>query len=233
MQSVADFFALPDASALGWAHRIDTPTKLAEALADPAVHVIEADVHFGAGDATPLVGEAAEGAELDVTTVAMAALQAGKGLKFDFHSAAAVEPTLAVLRRLNPETPLILHADVFMLLSATNPAEAMEPDQFIRACQRACPRAVLSIGWSLKRPHDADGRVEDALIQQVASMVMQNLGPVEYGIEIRAGYTPGRYGARAEHGAAMLFDPLPPVPPPAYNRATNVVDILPRLRQVA
>lgn len=233
MQSVAAYFDVSDASRLNWAHRVNTAAKLEAAMADDSLHIIEADIHFGAGDATPLVGEVSDTAELDAATLIAAANRAGKALKLDFHTPAAIEPTLTILRLLKPTVPVILHAEIFTLLSAANPAEGMEPDHFIRLCQHSAPAAVLSLGWSLKRANDTDGRVEEALIQQVAIMLMQRLGPVNYGLEIRAGYTPGVGGARAEHGAALLFDPLPPSPAPTQNLATNVVPLVARQRRVA
>lgn len=233
MQSVAAYFDIPDASHLNWALRVNTADKLDTALADATLHVMEADIHFGPGDATPLVGEISDTADLDAATLIAAAARAGKALKLDFHTPAAIEPTLSILRRLKPEIPVILHAEIFTLISAANPLEGMEPDHFIRLCQHSAPTAVLSLGWSLKRANDTDGRVEEALIQQVAIMLAQRLGPVNYGLEIRAGYTPGIGGARAEHGAAIIFDPLPAAPAPASNLAHNVVPLAPRQRRVA
>lgn len=233
MQSVAAYFDVEDASELCWAHRIHTPEKLEAALADEAVQVLEADVQYGQGDATPLLADAGEVAEMDVATFIMAADRAGKAMKLDFHSPAAIEPTLGILRMLKVKVPVILHAEIFTLLSSNRPEEGLEPDAFIRLCQMGCPEAVLSLGWSLKRTHDADGRVEDALIQQMAIMLMQRLGPVNYGLEIRAGYTPGAGGGKAEHGAALIFDPLPPSLPTTAGHGDNVVPLMARERRVA
>lgn len=233
MQSLAAYFDVADASELNWAHRINTADKLTAALADEALHVLEADIHFGPNDATPLIAEPGATAELDAATFIAATSRAGRAVKLDFHNPSAIEPTLTILRLLKPATPVILHAEIFTLLSAGNPAESMDPDHFIRICQHACPEAVLSLGWSLKRTHDADGRVEDALIHQVATMLMQRMGPVNYALEIRAGYTPGAGGGRAEHGAALIFDPLPAVPPTAQHRADNVVQLAARQLRVA
>jgi hypothetical protein len=233
MQSVAAYFDVSDASELHWAHRVNTADKLTAALNDSTLHVLEADIQFGESDATPLIAEPGATAELDAATFIAASSRAGRAVKLDFHTPAAIEPTLSILRLLKPTTPVILHAEIFTLLSTTNPAEGMDPDHFIKLCQMACPQAVLSLGWSLKRAHDADGRVEDALIQQVATMLMQRLGPVNYAIEIRAGYTPGANGGRAEQGAALIFDPLPETSPTAHNRADNVVSLTMHQRRVA
>ena len=232
MQSVAAYFDVADASALNWAHRVNTAAKLEAALGDVTLHVIEADIHFGPSDATPLVAEAGEHAEMDAATLIAAATTAGKALKLDFHNPAAIEPTLTILRQMAVDTPVILHTEIFSLLATTNPAEGMEPEQFIRLCQMACPDAVLSLGWSLKRESDADGRVEEALIEQVSQMLTKGFGPVNYAIEIRAGYTPAR-GGMAEHGAALIFEPLPPLAPTIGHLASNVVPLAQRARRVA
>lgn len=233
MQSLAAYFDVPDASALNWAHRVNTADKLTATLADDSVHILEADIQFGPNDATPLVAEPNSIADLDAATVIAATSRAQKALKLDFHSPSAIEPTLSILRLLKPTSPVILHTEIFTLLSAANPAEGMDPEHFIRLCQHACPSAILSLGWSLKRANDTDGRVEDALIQQIAMMLMQRLGPVNYAIEIRAGYTAGLGGARVEQGAALIFDPLPPLNTPANHTATNVVPLHARQRRVA
>ncbi len=233
MQSLAAYFDVPDASSLNWAHRINTADKLTAALADETVHILEADIQFGPADATPLVAEPGSVADLDAATFIAAASRAGDAIHLDFHTPGAIEPTLSILRMLKITTPVILHTEIFTLISTGNPADGMEPDHFIRLCQHACPSAVLSLGWSLKRAADTDGRVEEALIQQVAIMLMQKLGPVNYALEIRAGYTPGLRGTRAEHGAALIFDPLPPADAPAHHTASNVVPLHQRQRQVA
>jgi hypothetical protein len=235
MLSLAHHFGLESSAQLQWAHRVNNPTALSAACADPAVHVLEADVYFGQSDATPLVKTHRNAtSELDIASWLTTTNMARKAFKLDFHTPAAVEPTLGILRLLNLPVPMILHADVFSLLSARNRHESLEPEQFIRLVSTALPKAIVSVGWSLKRPHDADGRVEDALVQQLAAMLLQRLGPVSYGLEIRAGYAPTRDGVAGERGATLLLDPLPaPEPALSATQASNVVSILSRLRRVA
>jgi hypothetical protein len=142
---------------------------------------------------------------------------------------------LALLRLLRPALPPILHADVFALLAPKSRQEALEPEQFVRLVATQLPQAIISLGWSLKREADRDGRVEDALILQLAAMLTARLGPSAYGLEIRAGYRPTRNGVTGERGAALILDPLP-ASPPAHSTAAhggNVVSLLPRLRRVA
>jgi hypothetical protein len=238
MQCLAAAFNLSHSGQLAWAHGVNTPALLHAACADSTLHVLEADVYFEAADATPLIKDrAGTTTELDLLTFLTATKLAHKAVKLDFHSAAAVEPTLSVLRLLNPAIPPILHADVFTLLAPKNRADALEPEQFLRLCASYMPKALISLGWSLKRAHDADGRMEEALILQLAAMLAERLGPRSYALEIRAGYQPTSNGKLGERGAAMILEPIPAPPPPQTGHAavlsSNVISLMPRLRRVA
>lgn len=231
MQSIAAYFGLTDAADLTWAHGVNGRSYLDESCADATLHMIEGDVHFADADALPCVAHAWQDiADMDVATWASSIIGAGKGLKIDFADAAAVEPTLAVIQRLKPTTPLMFHANIFTLLppDADSPDDGMEPEQFVRLCQQYCPKAVISIGWSLKREADADGRMEDVLIHQMADMSLKRLGAASYAIEIHAGYTSGW-----ERGAALVFDPLPETTPAATAGGANVVQAGHLFRKVA
>jgi hypothetical protein len=241
MQTLATALGVDHVGQLQWAHGVNTPAALASACADPLVHMLEADVFMEEADATPLIKPRAGAiTELDITTWVQATMRAGKGMKLDFKTAAAVEPTLAILRKLKPSVPPLLHADVFTLLGSTQ-GEALEPEHFLKQCGHAIPQALLSLGWSLKRSHDADGRMEEALIYQVATMLAEKLGARPYTMEIRAGYRPTRNGKQGERGAAIILEPLPPSPPAdgdavlvlPGNVAANVIHFLPHLRRVA
>lgn len=234
MQSVAIHFNVASDSALHWAHGVNNRAYLQQSCADTTLHMVEGDVHYASADAMPCMAHAWQDiADLDVEDWATTAIAAGKGLKLDFADSAAVEPTLQVIQRLKPTVPVVLHANLFSLLPPENaPAtDGMEPEQFIRLCQQYCPQAVLSLGWSLKRESDADGRMEDVLIHQVADMTIKRLGALNYAIEIRAGYTSGW-----ERGAALIFDPMP-TPPGATTTtgdgAANVVQAAHLFRRVA
>ncbi len=231
MQTACTYFGVTDTSQLGWAHQANTRTELERALADPLVHMVEGDVHFAEADALPCMAHAWQDiADLDVETWLTLAFEAGRGVKLDFAEPSAVEPTLNVLQRLKPTAPVILHANVFNLLpdSSVAATEGMEPDQFVRLAQDYCPNAILSLGWSLKREADADGRMEDVLIHQMADMLLKRCTQLNYSIEIRAGYTSGW-----ERGAALLLEPTPTDKPAATLGGANVVNAAHLFRKVA
>lgn len=229
MHSVCRHFGLEDSTQITWAHAVNTQKDLEAAANDPTLHVVECDVHDAGEDSFPCIAHAWQDiADCDVLQAVTTLSAAGKAVKLDFAMPQAVVPTLELLQRLKLPTPIILHANIFSLLHVDDEADAMEPEQFVRLCQQYCPDAVLSLGWSLKREHDSDGRVEDVLIHQVADLMMKRLGPVNYALEIRAGYTPGW-----ERGAALLFDPLPTAPTPAVDYGSNVVNAAGRFRPAA
>lgn len=98
------------ASSLGWeqvafAHAVNSRSKLAAALVDRSVTVLEADVILDASDGkTPVMGHD-PGSAHDFTFSAFveAAAHAGKGIKVDIKQHGAVDGTLAILTELENE----------------------------------------------------------------------------------------------------------------------------------
>lgn len=230
MQSVCTYFGIEASHKLQWAHAVNHRSLLNTVADNPSIHMAEADVCYADADALPVLAHPWQDiADLDILTFLDTLNTVGKGAKLDFTSATAVEPTLQLLQRLNADNrlsvPVMLHANVFSLLpdstgTLSSTTEGLEPEQFIRLCQSYCPQAVLSLGWSLRREYDRDGRVEDVLIQQMADLIQRRLGHHNYTIEIRGGYTAGW-----ERGAALIFDPLPAVPAPSVAVGGNVVNL--------
>lgn len=233
MQSLCTYFNVADASQLQWVHGVNSRSVLDKTVADAAIHVAEGDVHYAAEDALPVMAyEWQDIVDIDVATWLSALNAANKAVKLDFATPTAVEPTLQIIQRLKLVVPVILHANVFNLLSDEADEKPMEPEHFIHLAQQYCPQAVLSLGWSLKRENDTDGRVEESLIYQMSEMALKRLGSatsnIDYAIEIRAGYTSGW-----ERGAALIFDPLPTAPKPATTFGENVVNAADRFRRAA
>jgi hypothetical protein len=223
MQSVAQYFGLTDDRDLAWCHAVNSLPRLQAACADMAVHMVVGDVQFAADDALPCMAHPWQDiADIDLETWVEALLAAGKGMKIDFGSAESVEPTLEFLQRQKPEVPVILHANIFTLLNGEGTHDTLEPEQFMRLCQTYVPHALISLGWSLKREADADGRMEEVLISQMADMTLKRLGASGYTIDIRAGYTSTGLG-EIERGAAMIFEPIPTPPPAQTDGLTGIV----------
>jgi hypothetical protein len=223
MQSVAEYFGLKAVGDLTYAHAVNTRAELEAAAADPHLYVAEGDVRYAQADALPCLAHPWQDIlDLDVLTFLTTLNAANKAIKLDFADPAAVEPTLQVVQRLKLTVPVILHANIFNLLGEDEPEGAMEPEQFLRLAQTYAPKAVVSLGWSLKREHDADGMVEDLLIQQVADLFTARLAGA-YSLDICAGYTSGW-----ERGAALILDPITAPPTPAQAFGGNVISLASR-----
>lgn len=191
--------------------------------------MLEGDVQFEADMTGIDADEAAPFMALDEQDIAnltfegwlASASEFNKGVKVDIRTPQAVEPVLSVINELDVKTPIIIHGEIFNLLNAEEAREQFEPEKFIRRCQQMAPTATISLGWSLKRTADADGRMEDILIQQMTELMFSRLGGMNYTIEIRGGYTPNW-----ERGAALIFEPIQSKPKPNLTEkyGGNVVD---------
>lgn len=225
MKSICDFFGVKDTTGLTWAHGVNSQQYLAECCADDGLMMLEGDVQFepamdgtDADEAVPFMAlDEQDIANLTFEGWLTAANEFNKGVKVDIRTPHAVEPVLEVMNELAVKTPVIIHAEIFNLLNAEDAREQFEPEKFIRRCQQMAPTATISLGWSLKRTADEDGRMEDILIGQVTELMFSRLGGLNYTIEIRGGYTPNW-----ERGAALIFEPIAKKPRPNY--AGNVVD---------
>jgi hypothetical protein len=223
MQSIADYFGLKTATDLTYAHAVNTKKELEAACEDTSLHVAEGDVTYAEADALPPHAHPWQDIlDLDIHTFLTSLNAANKAIKLDFSSPAAIAPTLELAARLKLTVPVVIHANIFSLLGDDEPTDAMEPEQFIRLCQTHLPAAVISLGWSLKREHDADGMVEDLLIQQVSDLFTARLTGA-YEVDIRAGYTSGW-----ERGAALILDPILENLTPAESYGGNVVSLASR-----
>ena len=217
MQTVCDYFGVHGQSQLTWAHRVNHLAYLAECCADDTLMIAEGDVWVSEDDQNPFMANQTQDiANLDFATWAAKLNAANKAMKIDLQTPDALLPVLENLQELNPTVPVIVHAEVFRLLGQSD-GPSLEPDAFIHAIRSHFPAAIISLGWALKRAHDADGRVEDMLIDQMCDMALKRLGDAAYDIEIRGGYTPGW-----DRGAALIFEPRTPAPRQQFSG--NVVD---------
>lgn len=225
MKAICDYFDVKDTTELTWAHRVNGQDYLAECCADPSLMMLEGDVQFEASSADFDTEEAVPFMAADEQDIAnltlegwlMSAEEFKKGVKIDIRSPQAVEPTLAAVHDLELSIPVIIHGEIFNLLNAETPSAQFDPARFIRRCQQVAPTATISLGWSLKRSADEDGRMEDILIEQMTDLMFSGLGGHSYNVEIRGGYTPNW-----ERGAALIFEPIPRVENDDTNEPSKV-----------
>lgn len=222
MQDICAFFGVEQQTELTWAHCVNTREILDITCADEEVMIAEGDIYFDPISKLPYLAQREDDIEgLAFATWLTLLTLAGKGVKLDFKHPAAVEVCLEIIAELDPPTPVILHAEVFNLLGETqtseNRREGFEPEMFVHMTQEHYPAATISLGWSLKREADADGRMEEILIEQMTDLMFNRLGGLAYTVELRGGYTPGW-----DRGAAFIFEPIAGVDRPNFGE--NVID---------
>ncbi|KAK3593251.1 hypothetical protein CHS0354_012339 [Potamilus streckersoni] len=149
-----DFFDLQDASKIIWSHATNTKEKLRDALQGHTM-MIEADILLQAQGTMnqtnvpvmshpPSVYSDLTFEEWIDTILPIK----NKGVKLDFKSLEAVEPTLSILnrRRLLVNCPVWINADI--LQGPNGPPVIMKADVFLQYCLKLFPEATLSLGWT-------------------------------------------------------------------------------------
>ena len=221
MREICAFFDVRESHELTWAHQVNDAGLTAACCADAGLMMLEGDVVFTENCQEPMMGSpfrvdgVMQPGAFSLERWLELAIRHQKGVKLDIQSPAALEPALQVIAELNPETPVMIHADIFNLLH--NPELHFEPEMFVQLAQRYMPSATLSIGWALTRDQDTDGKLEEILIDQMTELVLEKLGGMPYTIEFRAGYT-----SNWEKGAAIIFEPIDDVERPNFGE--NVID---------
>ena len=186
MKEICSYFNVKHSHLLTWTHCVNTLDAIESACFDKHLMMIEGDVVFMEGCATPMMASPFKMAgnmqpgSLPFVHWLNLANKFKKGIKIDFQSPEAIEPVLKILAEEEPDIPVILNADIFNLLGETgNP---YEPEMFVQLAQRYFPSATLSIGWSLSKKQDDNGKIESLLIEQYGDRVDSSGWKVYYSI---------------------------------------------------
>lgn len=161
-----------DARGVRWAHAVNSRAELAAALANPAVHMLEADLLMSRPPERASSSSGASPSEVlmchpparesdlgfeDFMSDVITALREGRrvGIKLDFKEIECVAPCLDLLRATgfggsDPSgefraVPLWLNADVVRGPGGREPIAGAD---FVSKCVAACPNATLSLGWT-------------------------------------------------------------------------------------
>lgn len=154
--NILDFYEVPEHDALhiNWRHAVNSRKKLASALADETVHMLECDVILSAEDSVPICAHPPQTqSDLTVLSLLETLLAAGtkKGLKLDFKQFEAVRATLSIIgsRRFRNElrVPIWFNADVL-----SGPGGLLTPHidarKFLQECLSTFRWATFSLGWT-------------------------------------------------------------------------------------
>lgn len=152
---VLKFFHLKDGLDLHWAHAVNSHKKLQEALSGRAM-MLEADVLLRPADGIPIMAHPPDtDSDLSLQQFLKETIGTNKGIKLDFKSTAAIEPSLKILLDITSErevrNPVWFNADVLAgpCQRETECSDAaIDPEVFLFLCAKYYPSAVLSVGWT-------------------------------------------------------------------------------------
>ena len=155
---VLNFFHLEDGLELHWAHAVNSHKKLQEALSGRAM-MLEADILLHPADGIPIMAHPPDTeSDLSLEQFLKETIGTTKGIKLDFKSAAAIEPSLKILLDITSEqevrNPVWLNANILSgpCHKDTECSGAfIDPHVFLSLCVKYYPSAVLSVGWTTEK----------------------------------------------------------------------------------
>lgn len=151
---VLKFFQVDDALEVSWAHAVNSHAKLHKALPGKAM-MLEADVLLRPSDGMPIMAHPPDtDSDLTLEQFLKETIGSSKGIKLDFKSTSAVEPSLKILLDMTTDrevrNPIWFNADVLPgpCQKETFCGDAIDPHTFLSLCAKYFPSAVLSVGWT-------------------------------------------------------------------------------------
>lgn len=147
-----------------WAHAVNSRAKLAEALGNGKVMMLEADVLMGtvndttnnSTDKIPIMGHPPDiEGDLSLEEFLETVLADGKhGIKLDFKSLEAFNGSRPMLEkhRANMTFPVWLNADILAgpVDADTTDTKPVEAREFLLGAAASLPESTLSIGWTTR-----------------------------------------------------------------------------------
>jgi len=153
--NVLKFFHLEDGLEVRWVHAVNSQKRLQEALSGKAM-MLEADVLLRPADGKPIMAHPPDTeSDLSLEQFLKETIGTTKGIKVDFKSTAAIEPSLKILLDVTSgqelHNPVWFNADVIPgpCHQDTECNDAViDPHVFLSLCAKYYPSAVLSVGWT-------------------------------------------------------------------------------------
>ncbi|XP_067838880.1 protein FAM151B isoform X3 [Heptranchias perlo] len=140
-----------DAVEIIWSHAANRKAQMKEALNSDA-HMIEADVLFGSQgshEGQPIMAHPPEtDSDNTLHNWLNEVLQSDKGIKLDFKSLSAVEPSMKMLVSMKDHLtrPVWINADI--LPGPNGSGTATIPNEFLHTVTSYLPDVTLSLGWT-------------------------------------------------------------------------------------
>ena len=182
-----DFFHVRDGSDITWLHAVNDVKKLQEGLSGKAM-MLEADVllRHNHADGMPIMAHPpAVDSDLSLLEFLNQTIASIKGIKLDFKSLAAVEPSLRILQeqvsRQGSHNPIWLNANIFSGPCNDGSCNPLDPQVFLTLCAEYFPTATLSLGWTTSEYLSTDNDYyEWSFVQPVEHLLSDITQPVTF-----------------------------------------------------
>ena len=206
-----EYFNKTDAKDITWAHAVNSKEKLRHYLKTDIL-MFEADVimRYNKNDTEPVMAHPpANDSDLTLEVFLQSLKLTRKGIKLDFKSLMAVEPSMGLLQSVYGSTdkPLWLNADILKgpgSNSQSNPP--VDPQEFITKCTSTYPTATLSLGWTTEWYEGITSRgYTQSMVEEMESIcrnttqvitfpiraiyVRRSWGPLEWLLDTSSRYT--------------------------------------------
>lgn len=186
---VLKFFHLEDALKVSWAHAVNSRAKLQEALSGKPM-MLEADVLLRPADGMPIMAHPPDtDSDLSLEQFLKETIGSSKGIKLDFKSTFAVEPSLKILLDITKDreakNPIWFSADVLPgpCQKETFCGDAIDPHIFLSLCAKYFPSAILSVGWTTGKHISVEkDRYEWYFVQPMKDLLMDVSQPITFPI---------------------------------------------------
>ncbi|XP_070599203.1 protein FAM151B [Erythrolamprus reginae] len=183
-QNILDYFLnskqikTRDGAEIIWYHRANSKQHMKEAIQSPA-HMIEADVLLY--DNHPVMAHPPETNSDNTLKEWLNEIKnTNKGIKLDFKSLEAVNPSMKLLGDLHLQQPVWINADILLGPKGNHPVDAKG---FLDTVTSSFPDVTLSLGWTTGRINSkCNTGYSLAMVQEMAKICRDRTQPITFAV---------------------------------------------------
>ncbi|XP_066472899.1 protein FAM151B [Tiliqua scincoides] len=170
-----------DGAEIIWYHRANNKSQMTEAI-QSAAHMIEADVILceGEGGGKPIMAHPPETNSDNTLKEWLNEMKhTSKGIKLDFKSLAAVNPSMKILAEINLKQPVWINADILPGPNGSNCV--VDGKNFLGTVTSFFPDVTLSLGWTTEWINlKCNKGYSLAMVQEMAAVCRDLIQPVTF-----------------------------------------------------
>lgn len=184
IKTLLDYFGIKQLWDIHWSHRINNRQRLNSFIKSEKSMMLEGDIYLSEDGNNIMAHPPVITSVLTFEDWISKIANSSKGAKLDFKKNEIVTSVLKKLRDVNPQVPIILHADVLPGPGDSLPVISAYP--FVRKCVKYFPNSILSIGW--QTDYVPNGKYTDDMIKEMTDLLKSIDKKQTVTINIRACY---------------------------------------------